>query len=169
MNSVSPRSSLKIASVLLPLVVAAPSPGTSQEAPPTQPTQGHDMMTGQQMMSPGLTIPIMDAERGRKLFASKGCVVCHAVNGVGGQDALPLDAATMPPMMNPFDFTANMWRGAEAMVMMQREEMGEQIELTGDELADIIAFVHHAEEQREFSEADIPENIKALMRHLAEE
>ena len=133
-----------------------------------QGSTGQGMM-GQGMMGPGLMMPSMDPARGRMLFASKGCVVCHSVNGIGGVDAPPLDAATMPGPMNPFEFTAKMWRGAEAMIYVQREELGEQIEFNGDELADIIAFVHHPEEQKKFSEADIPPGIKKLMMHMGEE
>lgn len=84
-------------------------------------------------LAPGLEMPAMDPARGRQLFASKGCVVCHSVNGVGGKDAPPLDASTMAPRMNPFEFAAKMWRGAEPMIYMQREELGEQIELTGQD------------------------------------
>ena len=128
---------------------------------------GPNMMQGGQMpphmMGPDLMMPAMDPAQGRKLFAAKGCVVCHAVNGIGGQDAAALDASTMRGMTNPFDFVANMWRGAPAMIDMQREELGEQIEFTGQELAHIIAFLHHEEEQKKFSDADIPPNIKAVM------
>ena len=122
-------------------------------------------MMGQGMMGPGLMMPSMDPARGRMLFASKGCVVCHSVNGIGGVDAPPLDAATMPGPMNPFEFTAKMWRGAEAMIYVQREELGEQIEFNGDELADIIAFVHDDAEQHKFTEADIPPKIREMMHH----
>lgn len=127
--------------------------------------QGQGMM-GQGMMGPGLMMPSMDAARGRQLFASKGCVACHSINGVGGEDAPPLDASTMAMPMNPFEFAAKMWRGAEAMVALQREELGEPIGLTGQELADIIAFVHHPQEQRKFSDADIPPRIRDLMGHV---
>ena len=71
----------------------------------------------------------------------------------------------MPLMMNPFEFAAKMWRGAEAMVALQREELDETIELTGQELADIIAFVHSHKEQAIFSIADVPERMKKLMDH----
>ncbi|MBA5775528.1 c-type cytochrome [Stappia sp. F7233] len=118
-----------------------------------------------EMMAPGLTMPRMDAAEGRRLFASKGCVVCHSVNGIGGEDARSLDAEYMDMPMNPFEFAARMWRGAEAMVMMQQDELGGQIELTGDELASIIAFVHDADEQKTFSKEDIPEKITELMEH----
>lgn len=49
------------------------------------------------------------------------------------------------------------------MIDMQRDELGAQIQFTGQELADIIAFLHHEQEQKKFSEADIPPNIKAMM------
>lgn len=118
------------------------------------------------MMGEGmLATPEMHPERGRTLFAEKGCVVCHSINGIGGEDAPPLDAAPMTPMMNPFEFAARMWDGAEAMVMMQRDELGEPIQLNGQDLADIIAFVHSHNEQAIFTEADVPERIRGLIEH----
>lgn len=113
----------------------------------------------------GLSFPTMDPARGRILFASKGCVACHSINGVGGEDAPPLDASTMSPVMNPFTFAARMWRGAETMVALQRELFGEPIDLTGQELADITSFVHNPQEQKKFSEADIPHNVLELLGH----
>ncbi len=111
----------------------------------------------------GLAIPAFDPEKGRRLFAAKGCVVCHSVNGIGGEDAPEFSAEYMDDPMNAFDFAARMWRGAPAMIAMQEEELGEQIELTGDELAAIIAFVHDADEQAKFSQADIPHDIEEIM------
>lgn len=116
----------------------------------------------------GLAIPAFDPVLGRTLFASKGCVVCHSINGIGGIDAIEFDAIYMQQPMNAFDFSANMWRGASAMIMMQEEELGYQIELSGDELAAIIAFVHNADEQAKFTKDDIPEEIAEIM-HGADE
>jgi cytochrome c len=65
-------------------------------------------MADSQMMSPGLMMPQMDPENGRALFASKGCVVCHSVNGIGGEDARMLGAEFMEGPMNPFEFAARM-------------------------------------------------------------
>lgn len=121
------------------------------------------------VMAPGLMLPSMDAARGRALFAEKGCVVCHSFNGVGGEDAQMLDAEFIDEVMNPFEFAARMWRGASAMVALQEDELGAQIILTGEELADIIAFVHDAQEQKRFSEADIPEEIEEMMHHEGED
>ena len=138
-------------------------------ATPAFATDGGPHMRSGRMMSPGLMLPSMDAERGRELFASKGCVVCHSINGVGGEDAQMLDAEFMDEVMNPFEFAARMWRGASAMVALQEDELGAQIILTGEELADIIAFVHDAQEQKRFSEADIPEEIEEMMHHEGED
>jgi cytochrome c peroxidase len=107
----------------------------------------------------------MDALRGRRLFVEKGCFACHAINGVGGHDATALDAHTMDARMNPFDFTAKMWAMSPAMIAAQEEAIGEQILFTGQELADIIAFVHDDEAQHDFSMADIPAQIRGLMHH----
>jgi len=113
----------------------------------------------------GMLLPFMNPSKGRKLYASKGCVVCHSVNGIGGVDAPALDAKTMPSIMDPFEFAAKMWRGAGTMITMQEDELGEQIDFTGQELANIIAFVHSASEQKKFSRADIPPRIARLMGH----
>ena len=43
--------------------------------------------------------------------------------------------------------------------------MGEQIYFTGDELADIIAFMHNDEVQHRFSEADMTPEARKMMHH----
>lgn len=123
---------------------------------------------GMGMMSPGLMIPAMDPVKGGELFVSKGCVVCHSINGIGGEDAPPLDAEYMDLPMSPFDFAARMWRGAPMMIEAQEDELGSQIEFTGEELGDIIAFVHDAELQASFSEDDVPEEMLHMMAHTEE-
>jgi mono/diheme cytochrome c family protein len=105
-----------------------------------------------------------DAARGRELFVRKGCVACHAINEIGGTSGPPLDVESAPGEVDPLDFVARMWRGAEPMVMMQQSLFGEQLDFTGEELADIIAFAHDPEEQRRFSEADVPPAMRRLIR-----
>jgi cytochrome c len=116
-----------------------------------------------ELIAPGLAMPAMDPVRGKELFASKGCVVCHSIHGVGGTDAPKLDASTMKPIMNPFEFFAKMWRGATPMIMMQMHELGHQIAFTGQDLADIVAFAHNRGVQKTFTAADIPPAIKKMM------
>lgn len=112
------------------------------------------------MRDVGLALPPMDAARGRALFANKGCVVCHSVNGVGVDVGPSLDAADMPSPMNAFEFAARMWRGASAMTAMQEMEFGGVIELTGQELADLVAFAHDAEEQAKLTVGEVPEQFR---------
>ena len=156
------RPKLLTAGLSLAAVLSA-APGLAANDP------SHDSQISDQMsrsgfiLENGLAVPAFDPVKGRKLFASKGCVVCHSVNGIGGEDAPEFSAEWMEPPMNAFEFAANMWRGAGAMIAMQDEELGGQIELTGEELAAIIAFVHDAEEQKKFSQADIPHEIEELM------
>ncbi len=153
--------------VSLGLVTAAAAHQNQHEGTPSQPAaaqegQGHNEAAPD---ASRLLMPRMNVQRGRKLFANKGCVACHAINGVGGHDATPLDAHTMDQVMNPFEFAAKMWRMAPAMIGAQEEAFGYQILFTGDELADIIAFVHDDEEQHSFSEADITPKVRRMMNH----
>ena len=139
---------------------------------PQDPQRMGTTMCGPMMTMPGmqsLMMPRLDSVKGRKLFASKGCVACHSINGVGGHDATALDAHAMPKMMHPFEFAAKMWRMAPAMIAAQEEVFDEQILFTGEELADIISFVHDDAEQHEFSEADIPPEILRLLHHTHSE
>lgn len=115
------------------------------------------------MMELGLAVPPMDSENGRDLFLKKGCVVCHSVNGVGGKVGPSLNADDMPHPMNTFEFAARMWRGAPAMIKMQQQLFGEKINLTGKELADIIAFAHDEQAQRKLGAEQIPERFQELV------
>ncbi len=98
-----------------------------------------------------LLMPRLDSARGMELFVEKGCATCHSVNGVGGEDAAALDAHDMDRYMNPFDLAARMWSMATIMIPAQQDELGAQIEFTGDELGDIIAFLHDDAQQHQFA------------------
>ncbi len=149
---------------------------STQLADSQEKTPDHGMMRDRSMMEGedgaaaastmrqgGLLMPMMDPARGRKVFAAKGCVVCHQLNGVGGDHGPSLDMSKMGPM-NPFEFAAKMWRGAATMVALQDEELGGQIELTGQDLADIIAFVHSPGEIAKFSEHDLPHQVLDILK-----
>ena len=110
--------------------------------------------------APTIVLPVPDAKTGRFLFTSKGCVICHSVNGVGGKAGPALDAAAEGAPIDPLAFAARMWRGAEAMTLLQASELGYQIDLTGAEIADLAAFATSLPEQATFSEDDIPEIIR---------
>ena len=111
----------------------------------------------------GVAMPPMDPERGRHVFVEKGCVACHSVNGVGGDLGPALNAADMPSPMNSFEFAARMWRGAQAMTALQEDLLGAVISLDGQDLADLVAFAHDAEEQGRLTEDQIPERFHGLI------
>lgn len=100
-----------------------------------------------------------DPAKGRSLFVEKGCVICHAVNGVGGKAAPPLDAEIGGEQVDPLDFAARMWRGAPAMIELQSVELGYTIDLTADEIASLAAFASDQEAQRKLTPDSLPDNI----------
>ena len=128
-------------------------PGTVVRAEETAPATG----------SPGWVVAFGESERGKALFTGKGCVVCHSINGVGGRAGPALDADPGKTQLDVFDFAARMWRGAPTMTVLQEMELGYQIELTGQELADLARFINDAEAQRQFTDADVPELIRDWM------
>ena len=111
----------------------------------------------------GIAVPPMDPANGRMVFTKTGCIVCHSINGIGGEIGPSLNAADMPDRMNAFEFAARMWRGAAAMTAMQEEMFGSVINLTGQELADLIAFAHDDEEQKKLTQSQIPDKIRKLI------
>ncbi len=100
------------------------------------------------------------AETGRALFVQKGCVLCHAVNGVGGKAAPPLDAPDPYVLPDPLEFAARMWRGAPAMVEFQSVELGYVIDLSADDIAHLAAFAASREQQKLLTDAAIPEPMR---------
>lgn len=117
-----------------------------------------------EMVEIGLAVPPMDSRRGRELFVSKGCIVCHRVNAIGGRIGPSLNAADMPVPMNAFEFAARMWRGADAMIEMQQRLLGDQIELSGQELADLVAFAHDESEQKKLDATQIPSQYREMIQ-----
>ncbi len=101
-----------------------------------------------------------DAAAGRNLFVEKGCVICHAVNGVGGKAAPALDAQTERDAIDPVAFAARMWRGAPAMVELQGLELGYTIWLTGDEINNLAAFAADAGEQKKLTAESVPAELR---------
>jgi cytochrome c len=132
---------------------------------PVMADQGHGQTDDHTPMANMLGGIEMDAARGMVLFTEKGCVACHSVNGVGGEDAIPLDAHDMEKGMNPFELAAKMWRMAPVMIAAQEEAFGEQILFTGQELADIVAFLHADAEQHKLTEASLTPHMRSMMDH----
>ena len=107
-----------------------------------------------------LLVPAIDSTKGRQLFVTKGCVYCHAVNGVGGKAAPALDASANDGIVDPTDFAARMWRGAPTMIELQEMDLGYQISLTGEELSHLAGFAADPAEQKKFNEDQVPELMR---------
>ena len=112
---------------------------------------------------PTVTIPTVDAMRGRQLFVTRGCVICHAVREVGGTAAPALDADPSVRSIDLMGFVAQMWQGAPAMLELQAVELGYQILLTAQEMADLAAFAGDAEAQATFNLEEVPEPMREWM------
>ena len=114
-----------------------------------------------------VAVPAVDPTRGRALFVSKGCVICHSINSVGGMAAPPLEAEGRSSTVDVAEFAARMWRGAGPMVWLQTLEMGYQIDLTGEDIAHLAGFIEDVEEQARFTEDTLPDYVReALLTEL---
>jgi len=110
-----------------------------------------------------------DPANGATLFAEKGCVSCHSVNGTGGDDAPALDLTAEWQDETPFDVFARMWEDAPGMIAAREDEMGGQVEFTGAELADIVAFLQDKEAQKKFTLASLPDDVREMLEHHHED
>lgn len=131
-----------------------------------QDAKGNAAADGYRITRPGLpdiVLPSMNAARGRVYFASRACVVCHRVNRVGGRLAPGFDEESRDKEVDVLDFVTRMWRGANSMVALQSALFGEPLDLSPEELGDIIAFLHDPAERAKFSENDIPQFIRDFM------
>ncbi len=101
-----------------------------------------------------------DPAAGRALYVAKGCVICHAVNGVGGKAAPPLDAPIGAGAVDPLDFAARMWLGAPAMIELQSIELGYTIYLTADEIGHLAAFAADREAQKQLTPDALTDELR---------
>ena len=124
---------------------------------------GAPSSTGAATRTAVVAIPAIDAERGSRLFVTKGCVICHSINGVGGKAGPSLDASDETGVIDVFDFAARMWAGSFAMIELQGMELGYQLEISGEELAHIAGFVYDRKAQQRFRQSDVPDLIKDMI------
>ena len=107
-----------------------------------------------------ILVPSIDPQRGRRLFVTKGCFACHAIQGTGGKSAPPLDANPRDNTIDVLGFVARMLRGAPVMMQLQTLELGYRVELGRQEIADLAGFVGDFRAQQDFSARDIPEMLR---------
>ncbi len=107
-----------------------------------------------------VSVPSVNARRGRILFVAKGCVIWQQVNEVGGTAAPPIDRLASGNVVDPLAFSARMWGGAPAMTSLQAIELGYIIDLDGQDIADLAAFSASKEEQTLLTMDSVPEEMR---------
>jgi nitric oxide reductase subunit C len=81
-------------------------------------------------------------ERGEKLFGERHCATCHAVGGKGG--GVGPDLGTARQHVSLTAFAARMWNHGPAMWAKMKERGLEVPQLSGQEMADVLAYLFTA-------------------------
>jgi mono/diheme cytochrome c family protein len=81
-------------------------------------------------------------EQGEKLFAERRCATCHAVNGKGGGVGPDLGMARQHVSLTAF--ASRMWNHGPAMWAKMKERGLEVPRLSGQDMADILAYLYTA-------------------------
>lgn len=77
---------------------------------------------------------------GERLFASKGCVDCHGIKGLGGPVGPKLAGRKLYPSL--FEFAAAMWNKGPVMAREMKRRIVEVPPLQANELADIVGYLY---------------------------
>jgi cytochrome c2 len=80
-----------------------------------------------------------DPRRGRELFNSKSCVVCHALQGEGGHTGPDLNAGRQSPL-SMVQFAGVMWNHSPQMYQAMNARGVQRPVFSGQEMADLMAF-----------------------------
>ena len=89
--------------------------------------------------SQAVPAPTQNALAGSRVFGSKGCVECHAIDGLGGQ--IGPDLARLPEAQSFYDLAAGLWNHLPQMSTTMARLGIAQPRLDADEVADLIAFL----------------------------
>jgi mono/diheme cytochrome c family protein len=83
--------------------------------------------------------PTQDPVAGSRVFGAKGCVTCHAINGLGGH--VGPDLARIPRPRSFYDLASAMWNHARPMAR-RMEQLGiTRPQLDARDAGDLVAFL----------------------------
>ena len=84
------------------------------------------------------SLTLGDSDRGKELFRARSCIVCHSINGVGGQSAPDLGRIAERGF-SPYSLAGRLWNHAPVMwAAMEREGIARP-ELSRQEASDLFA------------------------------
>jgi cytochrome c551/c552 len=95
-------------------------------------------MVGVVLTQEGVT-PTLDPVSGANLFRTKGCVACHAINGVGATRGPDLGRIQRPRSF--YAFAASMWNHLPPMAQQIWALETNRPYLTANEISDLVAFL----------------------------
>jgi mono/diheme cytochrome c family protein len=77
---------------------------------------------------------------GQTLFQQKGCIKCHAIDGVGG--TVGPDLGALPPTQHMAEMAGALWNHGPAMWAKMKDQRIAFPRLSDREMADVLAYVH---------------------------
>jgi len=104
--------------------------------------------------------PSQDPLAGSRVFGTKGCATCHAVNGIGGKVGPDLGRIARPRSF--YDLATAMWNHLPRMVERMQQRGIPRPHLDPREVADLIAFLYT------LNYFDAPGNPEAGRRYFSE-
>jgi mono/diheme cytochrome c family protein len=87
----------------------------------------------------GFFDPVGDPDNGKEVFATKGCVSCHQIGGVGG--VVGPDLGTTGRSVAPIQVATAMWNHGPSMSAMMEERGIARPRFSPAELNDLIAYI----------------------------
>lgn len=90
-----------------------------------------------------------DARRGRQVFAAKNCSSCHSLNPSGNTEAKPV--SDWKPLAGAFALIQEMWNHSSIMKNALAKRSTPPVSITGQELADLGAYVQALQQTRSFA------------------